>query len=64
MRRIINKLKQVVLGRPHPVILARLDQLERDIAELRRDSLRIAELTDLVEQQLTPGCHECEKKNR
>ncbi len=32
----------------------RITQLEIEIDELRRDSLRVAELVDLVEQRLTP----------
>lgn len=34
---------------------ARISQLEADVLELRRDSLRIAELTDLIETRLSPG---------
>lgn len=32
----------------------RIDRLEDELAELRRDSLRIAELTDLIEDRLAP----------
>lgn len=32
----------------------RINRLEEELAELRRDSLRIAELTDLLENRLTP----------
>ncbi|QYM76983.1 DUF6752 domain-containing protein [Leucobacter luti] len=32
----------------------RITQLEAELDELRRDSLRVAELVDLVEQQLSP----------
>lgn len=32
----------------------RIDRLEAELAELRRDSLRVAELTDLIEGRLTP----------
>lgn len=34
---------------------ARISRLEADLDELRRDSLRVAELIDLAEQTLTPG---------
>lgn len=34
---------------------ARVDRLETEIDELRRDSLRVAELLDLAEQVFTPG---------
>lgn len=33
----------------------RVSRLEADLDELRRDSLRVAELVDLVERELTPG---------
>lgn len=33
----------------------RITRLEQELDELRRDSLRVAELVDLVEQRLTPG---------
>lgn len=32
----------------------RINLLETELAELRHDSLRIAELTDLIEDRLTP----------
>lgn len=32
----------------------RITRLETELDELRRDSLRVAELVDLVEQRLTP----------
>ena len=32
-----------------------LEALEAEVNELRRDSIRIAELVDLVEHALTPG---------
>lgn len=32
----------------------RITRLEAEIDELRRDSLRVAELLDLVEERLTP----------
>lgn len=32
----------------------RIDQLQSELSELRRDSLRVAELTDLIEGRLTP----------
>ncbi|GAA2177100.1 hypothetical protein GCM10009847_01670 [Leucobacter tardus] len=34
---------------------ARVEALERELDEYRRDSLRVAELIDLVETKLTPG---------
>lgn len=33
----------------------RISKLETEVIELRRDSLRIAELTDLIEARLTPS---------
>lgn len=34
---------------------ARVDNLERELDEYRRDSLRVAEILDLIEASLTPG---------
>lgn len=36
-------------------LAARVDALERELDEYRRDSLRVAEMLDLIEEQLTPG---------
>lgn len=36
-------------------LAARVDALERELDEYRRDSLRVAEMLDLVEEKLTPG---------
>ncbi|MCS3429315.1 hypothetical protein [Leucobacter aridicollis] len=32
-----------------------MDELERELDEVRRDSLRVAEMLDLIETRLTPG---------
>ena len=34
---------------------ARVERLERELDELRRDGRRVAEMLDLLEQRLTPG---------
>lgn len=36
-------------------VTARVEALERELDEYRRDSLRVAEMLDLVEAKLTPG---------
>ncbi|WP_255808438.1 DUF6752 domain-containing protein [Leucobacter aridicollis] len=39
----------------HRRLAARIDELERELDEYRRDSLRVAEILDLIEEHLTPG---------
>lgn len=36
-------------------LAVRVDELERELDEYRRDSLRVAEMLDLIEARLTPG---------
>lgn len=43
---------------------ARVEALERELDEYRRDSLRVAELIDLVETKLTPGAARTEGADR
>lgn len=49
-RRVLNVLSS---GR-NKELQARVDRLEREIDELRRDGRRVAELLDLAEQRLSP----------
>lgn len=49
-RRVINVLSPILTRELHE----RVDRLERELDEYRRDSLRVAEMLDLVETQLTP----------
>lgn len=36
-------------------LAVRVDELERELDECRRDSLRVAEMLDVIESRLTPG---------
>lgn len=36
-------------------LAVRIGELERELDELRRDNLRVAEMLDLIEERLTPG---------
>lgn len=36
-------------------LAVRVDELERELDEVRRDNLRVAEMLDLIETRLTPG---------
>lgn len=62
-RRAVGRARRI-LGTPHETIARledelhvereRITRLEAELDELRRDSLRVAELIDLAEQAFTP----------
>ncbi|WP_336660607.1 hypothetical protein [Leucobacter sp. USHLN153] len=63
MRRAAGRARRTLQSRPTPVARLesdlraqqdRIDELQLEIDELRRDSLRVAELIDLAEQAFTP----------
>lgn len=43
---------------------ARVEALERELDEYRRDSLRVAEMLDILETRLTPGTAGDEEADR
>lgn len=57
LRRAARKTRDA-LPESKASLRARVDRLEREVDELRRDSRRVAEMLDLVEQHLTPGAPE------
>lgn len=50
-RRVLNALSSGSTKE----LRARVERLEYELDEVRRDNLRVAELMDIVEQRLTPG---------
>lgn len=50
-----RRVSNVLSPRSTRELHERVDRLERELDEYRRDSLRVAEMLDLVETQLTPG---------
>jgi len=50
----VGKARQALLNRAAPDLLARVRELESEVAELRQQSLRIAELADIVQELLIP----------
>ena len=49
-----QRLKQVVPGGGDQELVDRVARLEREVADLRRHNLRLAELADLVQELLVP----------
>lgn len=58
LKRIARRVLNALSSGSTKELRARVDNLERELDEYRRDSLRVAELMDLVEQQLTPGARQ------
>ena len=52
--RTVNRLARVVAGDQIQSLQRRLDDLEAEVQECRQLNIRLAELTDLVEQLLLP----------
>ncbi|MFC5338902.1 DUF6752 domain-containing protein [Leucobacter denitrificans] len=50
-RRVLNLLP----SSPNPALEARVLRLEQELDEYRRDSLRVAEMLDLLEYRLSPS---------
>lgn len=50
-RRVLNALSSGSTKE----LRARVEALEHELDEVRRDNLRVAELMDIVEQRLTPA---------
>ncbi|QBE49430.1 DUF6752 domain-containing protein [Leucobacter triazinivorans] len=55
LKRLARRVLNIFPSRPNAELHARIDQLERELDEYRRDSLRVAEMLDIIEAQLTPG---------
>ncbi|MGO3146365.1 MAG: DUF6752 domain-containing protein [Leucobacter sp.] len=55
LKRYARRVLNVFPSSPNPELEARVSQLEHELDEYRRDSLRVAEMLDLIEQQFTPG---------
>jgi hypothetical protein len=53
-RRVVDRVGRVVLGDRIERLQHRLETLEAEVQECRRLNIRIAELTDVVEQLLLP----------
>ncbi len=52
--RVVKKLARAVAGDQLEALNRRLDVLEAEVQECRQLNIRLAELTDLVEQLLLP----------
>lgn len=50
----VGKARRALVNRAVPDLLARVGELESEVAELRQQSLRIAELADVVQELLIP----------
>ncbi len=62
-RNALSKVKQVGATRVDMVELARrVDELEEEVQECRQLNLRLAELTDLVQELLLPVAQRDEEK--
>lgn len=55
MKRLGRRMLNLLPSSPDPALQARVERLERELDEQRRDSLRVAEMLDLLEERLTPG---------
>ncbi|CAG7617111.1 DUF6752 domain-containing protein [Leucobacter soli] len=53
-KRFARSVRDALPGGPRGSLRARVERLERELDECRRDSRRAAELLDLVEERLTP----------
>lgn len=53
-RRVVDRVGRVVLGDRIERLQKRLETLEAEVQECRRLNIRLAELTDVVEQLLLP----------
>ena len=51
---IKQRLQRVVPGGGDPELADRVARLEREVADLRRHNLRLAELADVVQELLVP----------
>ncbi|MBK0421621.1 methyltransferase domain-containing protein [Leucobacter sp. CSA2] len=55
IRRLFLRARPSTTREAVDTLTARVSELERELDEYRRDSLRVAELMDLAEQRFTPG---------
>lgn len=55
LKRIARRVLNALSSGSTKELRARVENLERELDEYRRDSLRVAELMDLIEQRLAPG---------
>ena len=62
LKRLARRVLNIVPAKPNAELHARIDRLERELDEYRRDSLRVAEMLDIIEEQLTPGAPDAAKK--
>lgn len=53
-KRVVKRVARAVGGEELDRLLTRLDALEAEVQELRQQNLRIAELTDIVQELLLP----------
>jgi len=52
--RVVNRLARAVTGESLDALQRRLEDLEAEVQECRQLNIRLAEVTDLVEQLLLP----------
>ena len=55
--RVLRRVRRLLAPPSVRHLEERITALERELDEYRRDSLRVAELVDLVETHLTPGAN-------
>lgn len=51
----LSRIRDAVSAGSHPELSARVSRLEAELDEYRRDSLRVAEILDILEERLTPN---------
>lgn len=64
IKRYARRVLNVLPSSPNPELEARVAELERELDEYRRDSLRVAEMLDLIEARLTPGTNATAQEDR
>jgi len=62
LKRLARRVLNIFPAKPNAELHARIDRLERELDEYRRDSLRVAEMLDIIEEQLTPGAADAAKQ--
>lgn len=64
LKRVALRIRGLLSFATEPPLKARIEQLERDLDEQRRNGLRVAEMLDLLETKLSPStCPGCDLRN-
>lgn len=58
IRRAARRTRDALPFESKASLRARVDRLERELDECRRDGRRVAEMLDLLEQRLTPAAEQ------